>query len=123
MKKIIMARDGQQPELCVQVADTFLSRLRGLMLRTPSSLPLGTGLLIAPCTSIHMMFMRFAIDVVYVSEQYEVIKCVKNVLPWIGISASFDRKAWGVLELPRGSIERFSIRKGQIWEIVHKDGW
>lgn len=103
---------GQQPELCVQVADTFLSRLRGLMLRSPQSLPMGTGLLIAPCTSIHMMFMRFAIDVVYITKDYEVVKCVRHVRPWIGVSASFDCRAWAVLELPSGSIECYGIRSG-----------
>ena len=122
MKKIIMARGGQQPELCVQVADTFLYRLRGLMLRSPQSLPMGTGMLSAPCTSIHMMFMRFSIDVVYITENYEVLKCVRNVWPWLGISASFDRRAWGVLELPNGSIDKFAIKQGQIWDIVCEDG-
>ena len=123
MKKIVMARGGQQPELCVQVADTFLSRLRGLMLRSPQSLPMGTGLLIAPCTSIHMMFMRFAIDVVYITKDYKVVKCVNNIWPWIGISATFDRRVWGVLELPKISIEKFSIKQGQIWDVVCKNGW
>ena len=112
MKTIGLTLHGQQPELWVQVADTFLSRLRGLMLRSPQSLPMGTGLLIVPCTSIHMMFMRFAIDVVYITKEYEVVKCVRHVLPWIGISASFDRRAWAVLELPTGSIDHYGIRTG-----------
>ena len=112
MKTIGLTLHGQQPELCVQVADAFLSRLRGLMLRSPQSLPMGTGLLIAPCTSIHMMFMRFAIDVVYITKDYEVVRCVRHVRPWIGISASFDRRAWAVLELPTGSIDRYGIRPG-----------
>ena len=107
-----MARGDQRPELCVQVADTFLYRLRGLMLRSPASLPLGTGLLIAPCNSIHMMFMRFAIDVVYLAKDYTVVKTVKNVRPWLGISACFKKGTWAVLELPSGSVDYYGIAVG-----------
>ena len=113
MKTIGLTLHGQQPELWVQVADTFLSRLRGLMLRSPQSLPMGTGLLIVPCTSIHMMFMRFAIDVVYLAEDYTVVKTVKNVRPWLGISACFKKGTWAVLELPIGSIEHYGVAVGK----------
>ena len=105
--------DNPQLELRVQVADNFLQRLRGLMLRSPASLPLGTGLLIAPCNSIHMMFMRFAIDVVYLAEDYTVVKTVKNVRPWLGISACFKKGTWAVLELPIGSIEHYGVAVGK----------
>ncbi|MDD7678533.1 MAG: DUF192 domain-containing protein, partial [Anaerovibrio sp.] len=87
--------------------------LRGLMLRSPASLPLGTGLLIAPCNSIHMMFMRFAIDVVYLAEDYTVVKTVKNVRPWLGISACFKKGTWAVLELPIGSIAHYGLAVGK----------
>ena len=95
MKIVSLFLDNPQLELRVQVADNFLQRLRGLMLRSPASLPLGTGLLIAPCNSIHMMFMRFAIDVVYLAEDYTVVKTVKNVRPWLGISACFKKRNLG----------------------------
>lgn len=113
MKTISLFLDNPQLELRVQVADNFLQRLRGLMLRSPASLPLGTGLLIAPCNSIHMMFMRFAIDVVYLAEDYTVVKTVKNVRPWLGISACFKKGTWAVLELPIGSIEHYGVAVGK----------
>lgn len=103
---------GQQSVLYVQVADTFFARLRGLMLRSPDSLPMGTGLLIAPCSSIHMMFMRFAIDVVYITKEYEVIKCVRRVLPWVGVSISLAGRTWAALELPAGSVDYYGIAPG-----------
>ena len=86
MKIVSLFLDNPQLELRVQVADNFLQRLRGLMLRSPASLPLGMGLLIAPCNSIHMMFMRFAIDVVYIDENYKVLKVVENLPAWTGMS-------------------------------------
>ena len=113
MKIVSLFLDNPQLELRVQVADNFLQRLRGLMLRSPASLPLGTGLLIAPCNSIHMMFMRFAIDVVYLAEDYTVVKTVKNVRPWLGISACFKKGTWAVLELPIGSIEHYGVAVGK----------
>ena len=113
MKIVSLFLDNPQLELRVQVADNFLQRLRGLMLRSPDSLPLGTGLLIAPCNSIHMMFMRFAIDVVYLAEDYTVVKTVKNVRPWLGISACFKKGTWAVLELPIGSIEHYGVAVGK----------
>ena len=113
MKTVSLFLDNPQLELRVQVADNFLQRLRGLMLRSPASLPLGTGLLIAPCNSIHMMFMRFAIDVVYLAEDYTVVKTVKNVRPWLGISACFKKGTWAVLELPIGSIEHYGEAVGK----------
>ena len=113
MKTVSLFLDNPQLELRVQVADNFLQRLRGLMLRSPASLPLGTGLLIAPCNSIHMMFMRFAIDGVYLAEDYTVVKTVKNVRPWLGISACFKKGTWAVLELPIGSIAHYGLAVGK----------
>lgn len=110
MKKIRLA--VRERELAVYLADTFLHRLRGLMLRDKGFLPLGTGLLIAPCNSIHMMFMRFAIDVVYIDKEYCVLKCVKNVRPWLGLSACWQKGTWATLELPQGTIGQYSIYKG-----------
>ena len=115
MKIVSLFLDNPQLELRVQVADNFLQRLRGLMLRSPASLPLGTGLLIAPCNSIHMMFMRFAIDVVYLAEDYTVVKTVKNVRPWLGISACFKKGTWAVLELPIGSIAHYGLAVGKMF--------
>ncbi|MGM9581102.1 MAG: DUF192 domain-containing protein [Anaerovibrio sp.] len=112
MKTVSLFLDNPQLELRVQVADNFLQRLRGLMLRSPDSLPLGTGLLIAPCNSIHMMFMRFAIDAVYLAEDYTVVKVARNVRPWLGISVCWKRETWAVLELPSGSADYYGIAVG-----------
>ncbi|MBR2774270.1 MAG: DUF192 domain-containing protein, partial [Selenomonadaceae bacterium] len=68
--------------LDVEIAKSFLSRLRGLMMRR--KLPEGRGLLLAPCNSIHMLFMRFAIDVVYLDEDFRIKKIARDVMPWLG---------------------------------------
>lgn len=96
-------------EIEVMLADTFLTRLTGLMFR--QKLPTATGLLLAPCNSVHMFFMRFAIDVIYIDKEYKIIKVVKNLRPWIGLSMC--SKAWAALELNAGEAERCGCEVGK----------
>ena len=64
------------PFLEILIADTFLTRFAGLMFR--KKLPSATGLYLAPCNSVHMCFMRFAIDVVYLDKEHNIIKIHQN---------------------------------------------
>ncbi|WJV30890.1 DUF192 domain-containing protein [Rossellomorea sp. AcN35-11] len=58
-------------------ADRFSSRWRGLMFRRK---PLTEeGLWIIPCNSIHMFFMNFPIDVLFLDHDLKVIKLVPNL--------------------------------------------
>ncbi|MEZ4522233.1 MAG: DUF192 domain-containing protein [Thermomicrobiales bacterium] len=56
------------------VASSPWSRFRGLMLRSAESFQDGQALVIDPCTSIRMFFMRFPIDVLYLSRENEVVR-------------------------------------------------
>lgn len=78
------------------------TRFRGLMLRR--ALPPGGGLVIRPCGSIHMMFMRFRIDAVFFDRENRVTKVARRVQPWTGFALG-GRGAWGVVELPAGAAE------------------
>ena len=93
----------------IEIAESFFSRFRGLMLR--SRLEKGRGLLLAPCNSIHMLFMRFAIDVIYLDKDFCIKKIARNVLPWIGMSFCFG--AWAALEMASGEAERLKFAVGQ----------
>lgn len=97
------------PFLKINLADSFLLRLRGLMGR--KRLPGNTGLLLVPCNSVHMCFMRFAIDVVYLDKDYKILKIVKNLRPWIGLSIC--TKAWATLELNAGEADRCGFEVGR----------
>ena len=55
---------------------------RGLGLIGQATLPAGSGLVIDPCTSIHMFFMRFAIDALYVAQDGSVLRVVARLRPW-----------------------------------------
>lgn len=97
------------PFLKIIIADSFFTRLKGLMFQ--EALPPATGLLLAPCNSVHMCFMRFDIDVVYLNTNYVVIKIVKNLKPWIGLSIC--KKAWATLELNAGEVDRCGVEVGK----------
>ena len=112
MKKIrlrIAGADQKNPPLQIEVADSFGTRLRGLMGR--KSLADGQGLLIAPCSSIHMCFMQFAIDAVYINRDYEILKIVSGLRPWIGLS--WCPSAWAVIELKNGEAKKCGLTMGK----------
>ena len=73
-KMIISGAPEGAPFLEILIANNFFVRLAGLMFR--KELPKGTGLLLTSCNSVHMCFMRFAIDVIYVDKEYKIIKIV-----------------------------------------------
>ena len=93
----------------VELADNFFKRFCGLMLRR--RLDEGRGLLLTPCDGVHMLFMRFSIDVVYLDENFCIKKIVRNLWPWLGLSVCLG--AWGALELPRGEADRLKLVVGQ----------
>ena len=108
-KMCISGAPPSAPFLEVKMADSFFTRLAGLMLQ--KKLPQGTGLLLAPCNSVHMCFMRFAIDVIYIDKEYKILKVVKNLKPWVGLSMC--NNAWATLEMAAGEAERCGLKVGE----------
>jgi uncharacterized membrane protein (UPF0127 family) len=96
----------------IQVASTFGRRFLGLMFR--KSLPEGSGLLLAPCGSIHMCFMRMPLDIAYLGADYRVLAVQKGLRPWrVGAAV---KGAKMVLELPVGTLARCGISPGDMLE-------
>lgn len=80
----------------LKLAATFWTRFRGLQFRR--ELPIGEGLLIAPCRSIHTHWMRFAIDVVMIDVQGVVLKVQPNLRAWRTCAGPSETRF--VLEVP-----------------------
>jgi len=91
----------------VRVADNFLTRALGLLAGRP--LGAAEGLLIAPCSSIHTIGMRYAIDVVFVDCEGRVLRVCPDVRAG---RVRIARGARGVLELRSGVAARHGLVPG-----------
>jgi uncharacterized membrane protein (UPF0127 family) len=91
-----------------QLADTFVSRMVGLLKH--NHLSQGEGLVITRCQQIHMFFMRFPIDAIFINAKDEVIGLVEHIRPW-QLSPIFWN-ATRVIELPSGKIAQSKTVKG-----------
>ena len=89
-------------------AGGFLARGRGLMLSSP--LPAGGGLVLDPCNSIHMFFMRYPLDIIFVSNDGRVVFMYRSIKPWR--MGRVVRGAQMAIELPEGAIARSGTQVG-----------
>ena len=80
------------------IADRPLTRMRGLLGR--SALAADEGMLFRPARSIHMYFMRFAIDAVFCDRELRVVGVERSLAPWRTASR---RGAKIVIELAEGA--------------------
>jgi uncharacterized membrane protein (UPF0127 family) len=91
-----------------RVARSLRDRTVGL-LGTPKP-SAGDGLLIERTQSIHMFFMRYPIDVLFVDRGARVTRCVPGLRPWRVVW--WARGARDCVELGVGSIEASDTRVG-----------
>lgn len=110
-RRIVAVRtaDGRAVAERCESADSLLTRAVGLLGRR--GLEPGGGMLITHTGSVHMFFMRFAIDAVFLDGSGVVVKAVPGLRPWRLAAA---RRAKSVLELPVGTIERVPLRPGDV---------
>ena len=102
-----LTRATSVAERC-RVAASLRDRTVGL-LATPS-LPAGEGLLIERTQSIHMFFMRYPIDVVFVGRHARVTRTVAGLRPWRVVL--WARGARDCIELPVGALEASGTTAG-----------
>ena len=91
-------------------ARSFFERTKGLLGR--QKLEPNQALILDRCCQVHMLFMRFRIDVVFCSAQWEVMRLVQELKPWRISPYVFGAR--DAIELPSGTIKRFEIEKGAI---------
>ena len=99
---------GTTVGLRVRVARSLVDRTVGL-LRTPEVRP-GEGLYIEGAPSIHMFFMRYPIDAVFVGKHGRVTKVVAGLKPWRMVW--WARGARDCLELRAGSAAESGTKVG-----------
>jgi uncharacterized membrane protein (UPF0127 family) len=93
----------------VDIADSFMSRFRGLMLRKD----LERGLILKLPSSrsrrgsaIHMFFMRIPLDIVFADDDKKVVDMI-SIEPWNTYTPKSPAKY--VIELEKGSINKFNL--------------
>mgnify|MGYP001269074636 CR=1 FL=1 len=88
-------------------ASNMFERMRGLLGRT--ALNAREAFWLSPCNAIHTAFMKYPIDVVFMSGTGEVKKIVLCVMPW---SMTCCWKAHSVLEMCAGATLDLGIQVG-----------
>ncbi|MEB8473941.1 DUF192 domain-containing protein [Acidithiobacillus ferriphilus] len=104
----MICRDGQTFWSEVQMADSFLDRLQGLLGKTGFSDQ--QGLLLTACGSVHTVGMRFPIDVIFLDAELRILTCHPEVSAWRMKSC---RGAHMTLEVAAGGVARHGVVPGQ----------
>jgi uncharacterized protein len=106
--RLVNRRTGAVLALRVERATRIWSRLRGLLGR--DALPEGCALAIEPCTSIHTLFLRFAIDAAFLDRNGRVLRALSHLRPFR--ATRVYPLAAQVIELPAGTLARTGTREG-----------
>lgn len=103
---------------CLEVAATMAAQSRGLLGR--DGLAAGTGMLFTPngflpVMWMHMFFMRFAIDIVFLDRSNRVLRINRSLKPWRVSSMVFGARQ--ALELEAGAAARSGTIEGDEIEL------
>src|SRR5689334_369230 len=90
-----------------EVPESAFGRMRGLLGR--DGLEPGSGMLIDSAPSVHMFFMRFPIDVVFLDRDWRVVGVRHGLRPW---RVAGTRGAAAALELPAGAAADARVEEG-----------
>jgi uncharacterized protein len=124
-----MSQDGQKAEVYVynktretfvateaNIADSYFSRLVGLLGKGTRWAQLGRGLWIVPSRGVHTIGMLFPIDLIFLSKEKQVVHIEEHLRPFRVSKVSL--KATSVLELPPHTIYRSRTQVGDQLEIA-----
>jgi uncharacterized membrane protein (UPF0127 family) len=89
------------------------TRNKGLLGR--HSFAPGSAMILAPCSSVHTFFMKFPIDILFVSRDGRVLKVVPRCGAW---RLAFGPGAFAAIELPAGAAETTGTSVGDFLELV-----
>ncbi|HEY3085750.1 MAG TPA: DUF192 domain-containing protein [Candidatus Dormibacteraeota bacterium] len=108
-RRAVHERSGKVLAEELEMPQTMFGRGLGLMFR--KKLDPGRGMWIVPCNGIHMMFMNFPIDAVFLDSRERVKKVYRKLPAWWGI-VPVEWGAHSVLELPPGSTDGVDLQRG-----------
>lgn len=111
-------RKGKKARLFekTKLADSAFKRFKGLMLESkenfdyalifefPSETRLGA--------SIHMLFMRFPIDVLFLDSEKKIVDFAEGLKPW-NLNYTPKKAAGFIVEMPAGTVRKFRLELGE----------
>lgn len=100
----------------IYIADSFWTRFMGLMGKTSEQVKEMGGLLIKPCSQIHMFFMKTSIDVIYLDKSNEIVEIDYEVPIWK--CCKKVKKSVCVIELPKGAARQMGLKKYDQLEVL-----
>ena len=110
------ARDATSGVVVVnrlRCADTHWSRLFGLL--GTKELPSGDGLWLKRSRQVHMIGMRYPIDVAFLDDELQILRTISALRP--GKVSPRVAGATSVLELPAGTLAETGLKEGARMEI------
>lgn len=109
---MILKSNGKTIASDVEFAKTFFSQSRGLMFKKDISDNYALVFVFdkPKKASVHMLFVRFSIDVLFLDDDKRIIKAV-NLKPWTGISSS-KKKARYIIEMKKNNISEHGLVEG-----------
>lgn len=113
---ITNATRGQRLAHRARLAERWWSRLLGLIGRR--ALREGEALVLVPCRAVHMLGMRFPLDVAFLDERGGVVAIYHCLEP--GSRSGWHRRARVAVEMPAGTLARTGTLPGDVmaWEPV-----
>jgi hypothetical protein len=106
--RLVIRRAATGAALATRAALALSWRQRAVGLLAHRSLPAGDGMVFPRCRAIHTFGMRFPIDTVFVDRHWVVVGLQERVAPGRLVWPVW--RAWGVIELPAGTIRESRVQ-------------
>lgn len=111
MKKLVVSYRDQVLSRNVSLADSFFTKLMGFMFQPRPADDRG---ILFKTNSIQTHFMRFDLDVVFLTKNYEIVRVIRALKPWR--ITRFHLRAKYTLELPSGTLPAEMVI-GEVMEV------
>ncbi|GAC1638698.1 MAG: hypothetical protein NVS9B11_03330 [Candidatus Dormibacteraceae bacterium] len=108
-RRAVHERTGKVLAEELEVANSMVALTAGLMFR--KTLEPGHGMWLNPCNGIHMMFMNFPIDAVFLDSEERVRKVYRKLPQWYGVVGVVlgSRNVPSLTELGRQEQDRLPV--------------
>ena len=107
--RLLLVHEPSQEVIASSITLATTRKTRRVGLLGHSRLDPAAAMVLAPCFMVHTAFMRFPIDLLFVSEDGRTLRVVPGLKPWRAAAAV---GAHAVVELAAGVLERHHVEVG-----------